>query len=118
MHDAHESGTIHPDHSDPKSSTTFIVGTVGIVLLLVIVVMLEVLYYQTNDAEVFRKVVQQQPEELRQLQAEQREVLNGYAWVDEANAVVSIPIDEAMRLTVDDLQADRARAGGATPGSR
>ena len=35
------------------------------------------------------------------LKSAQREVLNGYGWIDKANAVVHIPIERAMQLTLE-----------------
>ena len=88
------------DESDPRSSTTLIVGAVGIVLLVVVVILLEVLFYDTAETEYQRKVVAEPPQQLRLLQAEQRERLNSYHWVDRENGVVAIPIERAMELVV------------------
>jgi hypothetical protein len=39
-------------------------------------------------------------EDLRALRAREEEILNGYGWVDKTAGVVRIPIDEAMKLTL------------------
>jgi hypothetical protein len=39
-------------------------------------------------------------EDLRALRAREDEILNGYSWIDKPAGIVRIPIDEAMRLTV------------------
>ncbi|HEY2906984.1 MAG TPA: hypothetical protein VGJ29_13870 [Vicinamibacterales bacterium] len=39
-------------------------------------------------------------EDLRDLRASEDAILNGYGWVDRNNGVVHIPIDEAMKLTL------------------
>jgi len=101
--------TIDPDQSDPRSAPTVLVGGVGLVLLAVIVLLLEVLYQRTSQAEVYRKVVSEEPQELRQLQAEQLEQLNGYRWVDQSQGVVAIPIDRAVDLLVEEARRGEAK---------
>jgi hypothetical protein len=100
---------MEPDRSDPRSAPTVLVGGVGLVLLAVIVLLLEVLYQRTSQAEIERKVVAEQPRELRQLQAEQLEQLNGYRWVDPAQGVVAIPIDRAIELMVEEAREGEGR---------
>ena len=39
-------------------------------------------------------------EDLRELRAADDAVLNSYGWLDKANGIVRIPIDQAMKLTV------------------
>jgi hypothetical protein len=98
---------------DPKISTTIIVGVVGLVLVFVLILLLEVLYYRTVEAENYRKVISQQPEELRLARSEQLEQLNTSRWVDRENGVVAIPIDRAMRLVVEESRS--AGGGPASP---
>jgi len=88
-------GTVSPEESDPKSITTALVGAVGVILLAVIIILLQVLYYRTAEAERWRKVVLQQPEELRKVQNEHLDQLNSYRWIDESQGVVAIPIERA-----------------------
>ena len=40
-------------------------------------------------------------QDLRDLRAARRRVLKSYGWVDKNAGVVRIPIDEAMKLTVE-----------------
>jgi hypothetical protein len=39
-------------------------------------------------------------EDLRAFHAREDEILNGYSWIDKSAGIVRIPIDEAMKLTV------------------
>ena len=39
-------------------------------------------------------------EDLRELRAREEEILGSYGWVDKTTGVVRIPIDEAMKLTL------------------
>ena len=97
-----ETHVVSPDESDPRSSTTVIVGVVGVALTVVIVILLEVLFQTTAESEFQRKVVSQQSQELQGLRATQLEQLNGYRWVDQNAGVATIPIERAMELVVRD----------------
>jgi hypothetical protein len=49
-------------------------------------------------------------------EAHQRELLNGYSWVDRATGVVRIPIDQAKKLILDrGLPSRPAQEGGQKP---
>lgn len=107
MPDEHAHITVEMDDSDPKSTPTLLVGVVGMILLMVIVLLVEVLYHRTTQAEIYRKVISEQPLELRQAQAEQLEQLNSYRWVSEPEGVAAIPIDRAIDLIVEEAQTGR-----------
>ncbi len=85
-------------YDDPNVPASAVVGLVGAILLFVIIVGLQALFYRMQDAEIADKVHSQPYEELRQLDAEQLEQLNSYGWVDQQAGTVHIPIDRAMQL--------------------
>jgi hypothetical protein len=105
MPEERELSVVPPDESDPKSVSTLLVGAVGMVLLVVLILLVEVLYQRTSRAETFRKVISEQPLELRQAQAEQLEQLNEYRWVNQQEGVAAIPIERAIDLVVEESQA-------------
>jgi hypothetical protein len=107
MPDEHAHIAVDPDESDPKSTPTLLVGVVGMILLMVIVLLVEVLYYRTSQAEIERKVIAEQPLELRQVQAEQLEQIHSYRWISQADGVAAIPIDRAVDLVVEESQSGR-----------
>ncbi len=107
MPDEHVHTAVAADESDPKSTPTLLVGAVGMILLMVIILLVEVLYYRTSQAEVYRKVISEQPLELRQVQAAQQEQLNAYRWISQPEGVAAIPIDRAIDLIVDEAQTGR-----------
>ena len=107
MLDEHLHAAIEADDSDPKSTPTLLVGAVGMILLMVTVLLVEVLFQRTSQAEIYRKVISEQPLELRQVQAEQLEQLNGYRWVSQSQGVAAIPIERAIDLVVEEAQAGR-----------
>jgi hypothetical protein len=102
----HSAAGTAPEERDPKTWSTLVVGAVGIIMLAVVILLLEVLFHRTTEAERWRKVVSQQPEELRRVQAEQLDRLNSYRWIDEQNGVVAIPIERAMELVVQEAREE------------
>jgi len=109
VHESHEAPAQAPErpHGDPSAVPTVVLGIVGGVLLLILVVALETLYYGAQQQEVNRKVVNQPVEELQGVRASQLEQLNSYGWTDQVKGAVAIPIERAMELTARDLNAAR-----------
>jgi hypothetical protein len=99
---------------DPNPQTTVLVGIITAIMLFVVVVLLQALFYRVERGEVRRKVEAVVPEELARLRAAQLEQLNAYRWVDQAAGVAAIPIDRAIRLVVQ--EQGRGPAAGPTPG--
>ncbi|MCP3977909.1 MAG: hypothetical protein GY716_01080 [bacterium] len=102
MSEQHETYTVSPDESDPKAASTAIVGIVGIIGVTVIVLLLQALFYRTNDAEERRKLIEGAPSVLLEQRDEQARSLEQYGWVDRDAQVVSIPIERAMQLVVEE----------------
>lgn len=94
-------------HDDPDARSVAFVGAIGTVLLVLVVVLLQAVFYRAQQAENERKAAVTSPAELRALQAAQREQLAGGRWVDRERRVVAIPIEDAMRLEVEHLEAAR-----------
>lgn len=92
-------------YDDPDVPASAIVGIIGAILLFVIIVALQALFYRMEERELVRKVYDQPYEELQALDADQLETLNSYGWVDQQNQIAHIPIERAMELVVADLQA-------------
>jgi hypothetical protein len=63
--------------------------------------------------------LQTQPrEELKQLRDEEQRVLDGYGWVDANGGVVHIPIEQAMKMTLEQGLPARPGAGAFAPETR
>lgn len=90
------------DNPDPRAVSTFVVGTVCVLLTVVVFIGLEVLYYKTAGAEFSRKKVETTSVELESTRAEQSQLLENYRWVDKDAGVVSMPIERAMELIVEE----------------
>jgi hypothetical protein len=93
---------------DPGTPATVLVGIVGAILVFVVIVGLQALFYNA-ETQTVSQVDQGNPRQLSRLRAEQLEAINSYAWKDREQKVVTIPIDRAMELTVEAL------AGGRPP---
>lgn len=100
-----------PD-TDTNAGSIVAVGLIGSILLVVIVVALEALFGHVAQAEAQRKVVAVQNEELRGYTAQQLERLRGYRVADPATGTVSIPIERAMELVVQESAGQAPVPGG------
>lgn len=87
---------------EPNAPLTALIGIVSAIVLFVVVVLLQALFYRAEQVENVRKVVAVAPQELSQLRAEQLELLHSYKVVDQQKGVVAIPIDLAMKLIVQE----------------
>jgi len=87
---------------DPDAVTTAMVGIVGTIVLIIVVVFVQGLYEREKRNEFQRKVVDEQPAELRSLRAAQRTRLEETGWVDKQHGIVAIPIERAMELLASD----------------
>ena len=85
-------------YDDPNVAASAVVGFVSAILLFVIVVMLQAVFYRAEQRELMNKVYSQPNEALQQLDAVQLEQLNSYGWMSQADGVVHIPIERAMEL--------------------
>ena len=91
-------------YDDPDVPASAVVGILGAVLLFVIIVGLQGLFYSMEKRELTRKIADDPYEPLKHLDADQRGVLNSYGWVDQKEQIVHIPIHRAMELVVEESQ--------------
>ncbi len=103
------------DHEDPAASSTWLIGFIGSVLLIVTMLGITALYYNVKTAQVDTEVVQPDIDDVTDARNRQeRHLTDSARWVerDEGGEVVralAIPIDRAMELIV-------AENSGATSG--
>lgn len=83
-----------------------VIGVVSTLLLIEIVVVMQAYFYNSLEAELVAKQVEQPSWELDQLLTAQQAELNSYRWVDRENRRVAVPIDRAIKQYV---QAERQR---------
>jgi hypothetical protein len=111
---------VHHETSDVnfKAILTFGIGLTVAAALIHLLLWLLFMYFQNREAgtgvRLFPLAAEQQnrlpPEprlqtnprqELSELRAGEEAILNTYGWVDKTAGVVRLPIDEAMRLTIE-----------------
>ena len=85
-------------YDDPNVAASAVIGFISAILLFVIIVMLQAVFYRAEERELMKKVYSQPNEALQQLDAVQLEQLNSYGWANQAEGVVHIPIERAMEL--------------------
>ena len=93
---------IEQDNVD--SQTITIVGIFVSLLVFVLIVGVQVLYYRMQKSDEYAKFVAVAPVELKNVQTEQLSALHQYKWVDKQNGTVMIPIEQAMQQVVRRLQ--------------
>jgi hypothetical protein len=91
-------------YDDPNVPISAVVGVISAVLLFVIIVGLQALFFSMERGELERKVINRSNEALDGLEADQLEQLNSYGWVSEPDGVAHIPIERAMELVVREHQ--------------
>jgi hypothetical protein len=91
-------------YDDPNVAASAVVGIISAILLFVVIVMLQALFFRAEHREMERKVYSQPYQALQQLDADQLGLLNSYGWVSEKDGVVHLPIDRAMELIVAEAE--------------
>jgi hypothetical protein len=99
------------DHDDPAAGPTWFIGIVGAVLLVFTVLVVAVIYFNFDAAELEEKVINREPEQLSELRAAARVRLDDYGQHDfvvgeETEKRFHIPISEAMSLVADEYGSD------------
>jgi hypothetical protein len=94
-------------YDDPSFSGSVVAGVLGAIVLFVVIVALQTMFYSMEQSELERKVYTVPSEELSREQARQLEVVSSYGWVDESSGVVHVPVGRAMELLVRESAPQR-----------
>jgi len=98
-------------HDDVRTSSVALTGIIGAIVVVLLVVLLQALYFNFEVAR--RQADDQVPiAEINDLLAKQQSTLGSYRWVDEKNQIAAIPVSRAMELVVREIAA---RPESATP---
>lgn len=89
------------DHEDPEIGSTWMVGLVGTIVLIVIVLALTAMHYNIEQQQVREKQLERDISTVRMLRQTHREHLERW-WVDEDADRVGVPIEHAMELVVEE----------------
>lgn len=96
------------DNGDPRILGAAVASLAGVILTVALVLFLEVLYYDSEEAQLQDKVYSQPVEALVRVRTQQEEELHSYRWVDREKGVVAIPIERAIQLVVGEAGADKS----------
>ena len=105
------------EHDDPTAGFTWLIGLVGVLLLVVIILWVTALYYNVKAGIFQRQVVNAPRLELLELRRPQEALLAGPPRSierDEQGETVRayiIPIEQAMEIVVREAAAARGRGG-------
>ena len=91
------------------------VGAVSVILTIASVLAVQALYFIYANSETERKVVQAPTANADSRLAEQEAQLSRYGWVNREEGTVTIPIDRAMQLVVEDYRLRRSAPSQTNP---
>ncbi|WOO43649.1 hypothetical protein [Rubellicoccus peritrichatus] len=93
------------DHTAPETSHSnyylSFVGAVGSLLLFLFIIFIA--YLPNRPGSVNEDIVENRLNNLATVRAAQKDVATEYAWVNEKEGVVRIPVSQAMKLTAERL---------------
>lgn len=96
---------VPPPHHEAEPSDRRLLysatGWIGVILIFVLI--LAITYYPNRPDEIGTVTVEQRKATLAEVEANQDNLISEYAWVNEAEGVVRLPIERAMELAVRDL---------------
>jgi hypothetical protein len=87
---------------DPSPGRTAYVGAVFIILFVLTVIALIAYFDRVRSQEFEIKVVDRPFDAVRDLRSQQVGKLEEYRWIDRGAGTVTIPIERAMELVVDE----------------
>ncbi len=90
-------------------------GLIGAVVLVVIILVLQGLFFKARQSQLAKKAAARPAQELTTLRAEQLQKLHEYRWVDQPAGVAAIPIERAMELVVRESRTSTS-ASPSRPG--
>ncbi|MEM9657065.1 MAG: hypothetical protein AAF961_01780 [Planctomycetota bacterium] len=85
------------------------IGLISVAVTAATVIGVRALYYKFDAAEVQRKVIETPNADADSKLAEQIAAISRYGWAERENAVVTIPIERAMRLVVEERRSQDRR---------
>ena len=97
------------NREDPKSSTTAIVGGVGLLLLVISVYVVHGIYYGMERSIEAETQYHRDFLGPREAAVVQEANIDGWGFVDQDRQIVTIPIDQAMKLEAARLQSEKKK---------
>jgi hypothetical protein len=109
------------DHEDPLAGPTWLIGALGVLTLVIILMVLTAIYYNTKAEEVKENFITPVREDVVAMKTRQEALLHEPAgWVErqeggETVRAYVIPIERAMELVVQDANKGANKTGGRQP---
>lgn len=94
-----------------NTSAIVLVGFVSAILTFAIIIAVQAMFYSASRAELVKKDVNVADQLVIEEITKQRQILTGYGWADASKQKVSIPIDRAMEMVVQQESAKRESSG-------
>jgi hypothetical protein len=113
MSDTHEIRGGATTNPDPESRSTFYVMTLGIIIVVLTVILLEILFYRSTESEFTRKDLAAGFPELEELRESEERLVREYRWIDRKAGVVAVPVSRAIELLAEEAAA--AEPTGSQP---
>ena len=96
---------LSPEPSDSKALFSAL-GWIGAFLIFVLIV--AIAYLPNRASSAYEKNKEERMTILNTVKAEQANLVSSYGWTNQAEGVVRIPVERAMRLTVEELKAKQS----------
>ena len=106
--DEHLEDPGHQDTSDLNTTMIAVVGTFGAITTFVIIVSLQVLYYQFEDMQAGLKGSTSASPAYDNYLVKQQDDLQSMAWLSKDEGKVKIPLKDAMQVVLKRLEAGEA----------
>jgi len=102
----------HPysyDHSEPKYSLIAILAASSFILLIFVGIGIQFYYERTESEAVYDRVLSQPSWQLQDLRNKEAWELTHYAYWDKNKGTVRIPVEQAMKLVVQEAAEGRTK---------
>ena len=102
----------HPhsyDHTEPKYSLLWIIGATIVILLIVVGIGIQMYWERAETAVVHDRVLSQDNWNLQHLRNAESKELTSYGYVDQKAGTVRIPLEQAMRLTIEESASGKTK---------
>ena len=99
----------HENRHDVDTRSVFLVGAMGVILLILVVLVLQVMFYRA-ESDLYARTYADPQLDVAKINAEQLESLGSYSFVDREKGILRIPIQRAMEL----LAREPARGSAST----
>lgn len=90
-----------------KGSLFTVLAAIGGFAIFALIVFIAYLPKKPDPLPDGARTPEQRKAALAEMRAKEKSAATTYGWVDQAKGVVRIPIDEAVKLTIDDLNAKK-----------